>query len=194
MDIFTLLSNLATILNFFGLVFILAGNFRLFSELNEKLLNSTYVGFSLDRMKRLARKKGLTAAGALLLSLAFGIQGLNLALFSKEWTPLNHYEDPATILAGSIGILLAILAFRLGLSISRRQESLTKYEVAKSRLVKALSQNPVGKVHWSSVVKSAEDLLGIQRRKNEPIREYLRKLAAQLNVKFPSDLYVIEEE
>jgi hypothetical protein len=196
MPIDRFLTIIALTLNFFGLVFVVIGTFRLIrSDPKVGLAEAPYPpGFSLDRLRSLSRQKGYTVCGIILMSMALLFHAAPLVLIPEPWEILSGYDQIALTLAPCLGILLVVVVFRRTLSVCRRTEEKGKRAVMKDRLVRALHQNPLRRTHWNSLVEDAETLLGIPpRSKNEPIDVFLRKLARELGVDLPAALQIEDE-
>ena len=172
----------------FGLIFILLGTFRLSSDLIARLAAMPYGGFSLERLKSLSKQKAHTGSGTLLVFIGVALQIYALAYIKDPGLILTGFADNATFIAISLGIAIVVLVYPLNLKLCNLTEDNAKRVVLKTRLERALKQNPIGHVYWSSAVEGAESLLGMKRKLNEPIAEFLRRLALELQVPCPSDL------
>ncbi len=181
---------IAATVGFCGLVFVYLGTFRLSSDLIARLAAMPYGGFSLERLKSLSRQKAHTASGTLLVLIGVALQVYGLVFIQDPGVILADYPEPSIYVAISLGVVLVILVYWLNTRICNYTENRAKRAVLKSRLERALKQNPVGKVYWSSAVEGAESLLGIKRKLNEPVLEILRRLAIELRVPYPSDLQI----
>ncbi len=181
---------IATTVGFCGLVFVYLGTFRLSSDLIARLAAMPYGGFSLERLKSLSRQKAHIASGTLLILFGVALQVYGLVFIQDPGVILADYPEPSIYVAISLGVVLVILVYWLNTRICNYTENRAKRAVLKARLERALKQNPVGKVYWSSAVEGAESLLGIKRKLNEPVLEFLRKLAMDLRVPYPSDLQI----
>jgi hypothetical protein len=181
---------IAATVGFCGLVFVFLGTFRLSSDLIARLAAMPYGGFSLERLKSLSRQKAHTASGTLLVLIGVALQVYGLVIIKDPWVILADYPEPSIYAAISLGVVLVILVYWLNVKVRNHTENRVKRSVVKSRLERALKQNPVGKVYWSSAVEGAESLLGIKRKLNEPVLEFLRRLATELRVPYPSDLQI----
>lgn len=147
----------------------------------------------MDRLKKLSRQRGNTISGLILISIALMVQILQLIVTHEPWEILDGYDRIALTLALSFGTLLVLVVFRWRISFSRRTVEKAKRAVMKGHLMRAFNQNPLGRAQWSSVVESAEILLGITRPVGEPIEMFLRKIARELEVKFPLGLQIEDE-
>ncbi len=172
-----------------GLIFILLGTFRLSSDLIARLAAMPYGGFSLERLKSLSKQKAHTAAGTLLVFIGVALQIYALAYIKDPWVILKGFSDNSTYIAISLGIVIVALVYLLNLKLCNLTEGHAKRVVLKTRLERALKQNPIGHVYWSSTVEGAESLLGMKRKLNEPVAEFLRRLALELQIPCPSDLW-----
>lgn len=179
---------IAATVGFFGLVFVILGTFRMSSDLIARLAAMPYGGFSLDRLKSLSKQKAHTASGTLLVGLGVALEIYGLAYIEEPWLIFEGSPDNASYIAIALGIVLIVLVYFLNLKLSNLTEDRAKRAVLKTRLERALKQNPIGHVYWSSAVEGAESLLGIKRKLNEPVAEFLRRLALELRVPCPSDL------
>lgn len=192
MDIRDLLVIVAASLNFFGALFFFLGTFRLTNELIANLTGSSYPVFTVERLKSLTRKQGLIIAAISLVVLSLGFLALPLVLIREPWQILTGYDKIALAAAASVAVSLLLIVLKLSLSVARRIEEEAKRSVMKNRLGRALAQNPLGPAHWGTVVESAETLVGISRRRNEPIKLFLQRLATELNVSLPKNLQIEE--
>ena len=177
-----------------GATFVLMGTFRLSSDLIARLAAMPYGGFSLERLKRLSKQKAHTVSGTTLVFLGVVFQVYPLVLIQEPWQILADRYKMAVYIAISLGIILVLLVYRLNVMFCTRTEKQAKRAVLKSRLERALKQNPVGQVYWSSAVEGAESLLGIKRNTNETVSEFLQRLAREFQVPCPSDLIIKEEQ
>lgn len=181
---------IAATVGFCGLVFVCLGTFRLSSDLIARLAAMPYGGFSLERLKSLSRQKAHSASGTLLVLIGVALQVYGLVFIKDPWVILANYPEPSIYVAISLGVVVVILVYWLNVRLCNQTENRAKRVVIKSRLERALNQNPVGRVYWSSAIEGAESLLGIKRKPNEPVSEFLRRLATELRVPYPSDLRI----
>ena len=188
MPIDRFLAVVATTIGFCGLVFVLLGTFRLSSDLIARLAAMPYGGFSLDRLKSLSKQRAHTASGTLLVFIGVALQIYGLAYIKDPWVILAGYSENSTTIAISVGIVVVVLVYLLNVKLGSLTENRAKRVVLKTRLERALKQNPVGQVYWSSAVEGAESLLGMKRKLNEPVAEFLRRLALELRIPCPADL------
>ncbi|HEX9878955.1 MAG TPA: hypothetical protein VGB25_02035 [Candidatus Binatia bacterium] len=180
-------------LGFCGGVFVLLGTFRLSSDLIARLAAMPYGGFSLERLRTLSRQKAHLLSGTLLVFLAVGIQVYPMFFVLEQWVILGDRHEMATYAAVAVGIAVVLGVYRLNVMLSNQTENRAKRMVLKNRLERALKQNPIGQVYWSSAIEGAESLLGLKRKTNEPVAEFLRRLAKELRVAFPSDVHIEDE-
>ncbi len=178
----------AATIGFCGLVFVLLGTFRLSSDLIARLAAMPYGGFSLDRLKGLSKQKAHTASGTLLVFIGVALQIYGLAYIKDPWVILAGFSENSAYMAIFLGIVVVVLVYLLNVKLGSFTENRAKRVVLKTRLERALKQNPVGQVYWSSAVEGAESLLGMKRKLNEPVAEFLRRLALELRIPCPSDL------
>ncbi len=178
----------ATTIGFCGLVFVLLGTFRLSSDLIARLAAMPYGGFSLDRLKSLSKQSAHTASGTLLVFIGIALQIYELAYIKDPWVILAGFSENTKYIAISLGIVVVVLVYLLNVKLCSLTENRAKRTVLKTRLERALKQNPVGQVYWSSAVEGADSFLGMKRKLNEPVAEFLRRLALELRVPCPSDL------
>lgn len=183
----------AATVNFFGTVFVFLGTFRVTSELIARLAATPYGGFSLERLKTLSRQKAYVITGVALVFFGLVLQILAVVLIDEQWQVLGGYATAALAVPMSLGLVVVVLFLRVSVSHCKRIERRAKRAVMKSRLERALSQNPVGRPYWNSVVEGADTLLGMAPRRNEPIKEFLRRLAQDFNLPFPRNLQVEED-
>ncbi len=188
MPIDRFLAFVATTIGFCGLVFVLLGTFRLSSDLIARLAAMPYGGFSVDRLKSLSKQRAYTASGTLLVLIGVALQIYELAYIKDPWVILVGFSENSTYIAISLGIVVVVLVYLLNLKLCSLTEDRAKRAVLKTRLERALKQSPVGQVYWSSAVEGADSLLGMKRKLNEPVAEFLRRLALELRVPCPSDL------
>ena len=192
MPIDSFVAIIAATVGFCGLVFVLLGTFRLSSDQIARLAAMPYGGFSLERLKSLCKQKAHTSSGTLLVFIGVALQVYALMYIKDPKVILADYPEPSNYIAISLGVVLVALVYWLNLMFSNHTETRVKRAVLKTRLERALKQNPVGQVYWSSAVEGAESLLGIKRKLNEPISEFLRRLALELQVPYPSGLQIEE--
>lgn len=188
MQVSGFLGVVAATINFFAAVFVVLGTFRVTSELIARLAATPHGGFSVDRLKTLSRQKAYIMAGVVLVFFALLFQIAALVLIDERWQILGGYATAALALPASLGLIVVVFILRFSVSHCKRIEERAKRAVMKSRLERALSQNPVGRPYWNSVVESADTLLGMAPRRNEPTKEFLRRLAQDFNLPFPRNL------
>ncbi|NIO11073.1 MAG: hypothetical protein GTO40_24895 [Deltaproteobacteria bacterium] len=178
----------AATVGFFGVIFVILGTFRFSSDLIARLAAMPYGGFSLDRLKSLSKQKAHTATGTLLVFLGVGMQIYGLAYINEPWIIFADSPKNSHYFAVLLGIAVVVAVYLLNMKLGNLTEDRAKRAVLKTRLERALKQNPIGHVYWSSAVEGAESLLGMKRKLNEPVAEFLRRLALELRVPCPSDL------
>lgn len=194
MPIDRFLSIIGVTLEFFGVVFLLLGTFRFIrSDLSLHLPATPYGGSSLDRLKRLARQRGHTVSGLILVFLALMVQTLPLVVAHEPWEVLGGYDGIALAVAICLGLIPVLVILRRHASICRRIERKAKRAVMKDRLARAFNQPRLDREQWSGVVESANAMLGITRSVGEPVEMFLRKVAQELEVKYPVGLKIEDE-
>ncbi len=188
MPIDRFLAVIAATIGFCGLVFVLLGTFGLSSDLIARLAAMPYGGFNLDRLKSLSKQRAYTASGTLLVFFGVALQIYELAYIKDPWVILVGFSENSIYIAIFLGLVVVVLVYLLNVKLCSLTEDRAKRAVLKTRLERALKQSPVGQVYWSSAVEGADSLLGMKRKLNEPVAEFLRRLALELRVPCPSDL------
>ena len=176
-----------------GALFVLLGTFSLSSDLIARLAAMPYGGFSLERLRSLSKQKAHLLSGALLVFLAVGIQIYPIIYGLEEWLLFGDRREMALYIAIGAGLVVVVAVYWLNCLLCNGTEKRAKRMVLKNRLERALKQNPIGRVYWSSAVEGAESLLNLRRRTNESVADFLRRLAKDLRVPTPSELNVEEE-
>ena len=116
------------------------------------------------------------------------MQIYGLAYINEPWMIFADSPKNSHYFAVLLGIAVVVGVYLLNMKLGNLTEDRAKRAVLKTRLERALKQNPIGHVYWSSAVEGAESLLGMKRKLNEPVAEFLRRLALELRVPCPSDL------
>ncbi len=153
-----------------------------------------YGGFSLERLRSLSKQKAHLLSGALLVSLAVGIQIYPIFYGLEDWLILVDRREAALYTAIGSGFVVVVAVYWLNCLLCNRTERGAKRMVLKNRLERALKQNPIGRVYWSSAIEGAESLLNLKRRTNESVADFLRRLAKDLRVPPPSELNIESEQ
>ena len=178
---------------FCGAFFVLLGTFSISSDLIARLTAMPYGGFSQERLKSLSKQKANLLSGTLLVFIAVAIQVYPMVFTLEPWLIQGGRQRVAMYGAIAVGVVVVLVVYRLNVMLSNQTERRAKRMVLKNRLERALKQNPVGQVYWSSAIEGAESLLDIKRKTNESVPDFLRRLAKELRVPFPSDLRIEEE-
>ena len=153
-----------------------------------------YGGFSLERLRSLSKQKANLLSGTLLVFMSVASQVYPMVFVLKPWDKFSDRYRFALYSAIAVGVVVVLVVFWLNIKLCNRTENRAKRMVLKNRLERALKQNPVGKVYWSSAIEGAESLLGLKRKTNEGVADFLRRLAKELRVTPPSDIHVEDEQ
>lgn len=184
---------MSAVTGFCGAILVFLGTFRLSSDLIARLAAMPYGGFSLERLKTLSKQKAHLLSGTLLMFIAVGLQVYPMFFVVEPWLILGDRQEIARYAAIAAGIVVVLGVYRLNVMLCNQTQKRAKRMVLRNRLERAFKQNPIGQVYWSSAVEGAESLLGLKRRTNEPVGEFLRRLAKDLGMSFPSEVNIEDE-
>lgn len=193
MQINEFIAIVGAVVGFCGAFFILLGTFSLSSDLIARLAAMPYGGFSLERLRSLSKQKANLLSGTLQVFVSVAIQVYPMVFILEPRIILGDRYRFALYGAIGVGVGVVLVVFWLNIKLCNRTENRAKRMVLKNRLERALKQNPVGQVYWSSAIEGAESLLGLKRKTNEAVVDFLRRLAKELRVSCPSDIRIEDE-
>ena len=190
MQIDHFLSIIAAITTFFGTIFLLGAVFRLTPRVIARLSAMPYGGFSPEQLETLSKEKADICSGVILIVFAFVLEMLSLVLPPDQRQILDGNYKIALYVTVSLSIMMVLFVYGLNVSLRSYNEERAKRAVVRSRLERALQQNPIERAYWTITIEGAEAILGIERGVNETVREFLQRLARELQVPFPRDVRI----